>query len=140
MTDSEQLEFRLERRKQALLVLAGASVTLLATAIADPIQHPTYRLWRWVFVWLLVEVPAISAAVALAGSRRWRSFGSLARQHVAFGFAACAWSSLLAFRLKLSYMPATEITIAVILLGIALCSGYIWFRRIRLSTPEEMFP
>ena len=71
---------------------------------------------------------------------QWRSFGSLARQHVAFGFAACAWASLLAFRLKLAYMPASGITVAVILLGIALCGGYIWFREVRLSTPEEMFP
>ena len=140
MTDSEHLENRLERWKQALLVLAGASTTLLATAIADPSQHPNYQLWRWVLVWLLVEGAAVGAAVVLAGAVRWRSFGSLARQHVAFGFAACAWVSLLAFRLKLAYMPATGITIAVTLLGLALASGYAWFRRVRLSTPEEMFP
>jgi len=140
MSNSEHLEYRLERWKQALLVLAGASATLLATALADPSQHPTYRLWRWVLVWLLVEVPAVGAVVALAGSMRWRSFGSLTRQHVAFGFATCAWASLLAFRLKLAYMPATGITVAVTLLGVALGSGYIWFRKIRLRAPEEMFP
>jgi hypothetical protein len=140
MSDSEYLEVRLERWKQALLVLAGASATLFATAIADPSQHPSYRIWRWVLIWLLVEVPAVGAAAVLTLSARWKDLRSVAQQHTAFGFAACAWASLLAFRLKLGYMTATGMTVAVVLLGTALLLGYIWFRKVRLSTPEEMFP
>ena len=132
MTDSEHMEHRLERREKALLVLAGASVALLTTAIVDPSQPPNYRLWWWVLIWLLVAGPAIAAAVALAGSVRWQSFGSLARQHVAFEFATCARASPLAFHLRLAYMPATGITIA-------LGSGYAWFRKGRLDMLKELF-
>jgi hypothetical protein len=134
--DVEQLEKRLEFWKRGLLIALGASVTLLATTLAE---SPWDGFWGWYFVWLVIWLAVAPPGFYLLMSKKWRKVSLSSRLNAAFGYLGCAWMILLSAGIKgfPSGDPGcnTLIVISAFVLGAA-----YWYIRKKKDKPEEMFP
>ena len=134
--DVEQLEKRLEFWKRGLLVALGASVTLLATTLAESSQD---GFWGWYIVWMVIWLAVAPPGFYLLMSRKWRRVSLSSRLNAAFGYLGCAWLVLLSAGIRgfLSSNPGcnTLIVITAFVLG-----GAYWYLRKKKDKPEELFP
>jgi hypothetical protein len=134
--DVEQLEKQLEFWKRGLLVALGASVTLLATTLAE---SPQDGFWGWYFVWVIIWLAVAPPGFYLLMSKKWRKVSLSSRLNAAFGYLGCAWLVLLSAGIRgfLSSNPGcnTLIVITAFVLGVA-----YWYLRKKKDKPEEMFP
>jgi len=136
----EYLQKQLEIWKRALLVGLGASVTLLATAIADIPDSPPPHFPGWFAVWFMLQLATTPAGFALLVGKSWRALALSDRLNTAFGYLGVAWITLLAFGFKAGSSAPGALSLLVIGLGVVLAMGYVRLRRTRANAPEEMFP
>jgi len=136
--DVEMLEKRMEFWKRCLLIAAGATLTLLATTIAE--YKDATSFFGWYFIWLVIWLAVAPPGFYLLLSKKWRQLALPNRLNTAFGFLACAWLVLLSASIRYTYGSKTNgcytfLIITAITLGVI----YRYFQK-KGSGPEAMFP
>ena len=108
--DIDHLEELLASWKRVLLVCLGASVTLLATAIADIPNNPNPYFPGWYGVWFILQLATVTPALVLVFGSQLRKLPLAERLHTVFGYLVVAWIVLVSLGLKL----ACTITISLV--------------------------
>jgi hypothetical protein len=140
---TEYLEKQLAIWKQWLLVSTGASVTLLATAIADFPNRPNPFFPGWFGLGFLLLLNTVTPGIVLLLGSAWRKLPIGARLNAIFGYFAMAWVTLIAFWSKAASLFGISIPLLLAFLGgigIALGIVYLMLRRGHFNKPEAMFP
>jgi len=134
--DVEQLEKQLEFWKRGLLVALGASVTLLATTLAESSQD---GFWGWYFVWVIIWLAVAPPGFYLLMSKKWRKVSLSSRLNAAFGYLGCAWLVLLSAGIRRFLNSDPGCNTLIVITGIVLGGAY-WYLRKKKDKPEELFP
>lgn len=154
--DPDYLQHQLELWKRWLYVCIGASVTFLATTIADipnfdsnatSFYHVEASVGGmgyfpgWFGVWLLLQVAITPLGFLLLFAKGWQGLPISTRLKTAYGFLLTAWVAFLAFGIRATGFDAPELLgYLVFLLGIVLSVSYLWLKRAYLTPSEELFP
>lgn len=139
----DYLEKQLANYQRMLLALAGAVVTLLATAFADIPNHLNPYFPGWFGVWFVLQLAAITPAVVLLLGSEMRKLPFAGRLNTVFGFVAAAWVALVAFGVELAGLISVSPPLLAIFLagsGVAIGLVYWLLRRSHVNAPEAMFP
>jgi hypothetical protein len=137
----EYLEKVLVNWKRILLVNVGASITLLATAIADIPNHPNPFFPGWYGVWFILQLATTIPVLVLVLSGRMRKLSLAERLDTIFGFCLAAWIALISFGLKSQDLISNSfLSLSYCGVGIALGMIYWLLRRRCVSAPEATFP
>lgn len=140
---TDYLEKQLENWKRLLLIMTGASVTFLATSIADIPNYSTPHFPGWFGIWLVLQLGSVPAGFMLLVGRSWRVLPLSDRLNTAFGYLSIAWLVLLTLGVRfitLTPEAVGGIGLLMISLGLLLGAGYLLLRRARVNSPEEIFP
>jgi len=141
--DVEQLEKRLEFWKRGLLVAIGASVTLLATTLAESSRHVSFSFsdafWGWYLVWMVIWLAVAPPGFYLLMSRRWRKVSLSSRLNPAFGYLGCAWLVLLSAGIR-GFSNSDPACNSLIVITAFILGGTYWYLRKKKDKPEEIFP
>jgi uncharacterized membrane protein len=139
---TEDLEKKLAKWKSVLLVIIGAGVTLLATAVADIPNHPYMYFPGWYAVWFILQLATFTPAVALLLGSEMRKLPFAERLNTIFGYLAVAWIVSIAFVLKLAFNSYSWPLLWTLLsvLGIVIGIAYWLLRRKYVNAPEAKFP
>jgi hypothetical protein len=93
-------EQQLNSWKKALLFLTGATLTLLATSIAEFPEDGGMILPGWFAVWLIIQLTVTPPGIGLLFSSYWRSVPRIERIGPAIGFLSLAWIAALSFAIR----------------------------------------
>ena len=139
----DHLEDLLANWRRVLLVCVGASITLLATAIADIPNGRNPYFPGWYAVWFILQLAAVTPAIVLVLGSQLRKLPLADRLNTVFSYFAVAWIALVSFGLKLASTIASSLALLTIFLcgtGVALGIVYLLLRRSCVKAPEAMFP
>jgi hypothetical protein len=142
-----RIELNLEAWKRALLVLAGATVTLLATAIADFPEDRHLIYPGWFAIWLIIQLAVTPPGIALSMSNKWRAIALRDRLDTEFGFLILAWAAALAFVIRTMGFATTEMLgfincarFLLVVSGIALVTAYLLLKGRASAKLKDLFP
>jgi len=152
----DYLHQQLELWKRWLFICMGASVSLLATAIADipntgsqiaRYYHPEVTTGGvgyfpgWFGVWFILQTAVTIPGFLILFAKTWQMLPRSERLNTAFGFFLTAWVTFLALGVRLTLFDTTPGLIYLItLLGAVLFASYFWLKRVYMSRSEELFP
>jgi hypothetical protein len=132
--NNNDLDILLYKMRSAMLILLGASGTLLLSAIAElDLSKPAeIILPGWFLPWLLILLASTPPGIQLLAGKSWREMASQQRINTAFGFLGAAWGSMLAVGIRSidistpDMMPSAIFgTLLIGLMGLILLGFYI---------------
>lgn len=146
--DIKYLYYQLEAWKRWLYICVGASVTLLATAIAEtPNMDHKINLGigdypGWYGVWMIFQIAITPAGFAILLGGSWRTLPLAERLNPGYGFLGAAWITFLAFGIRSADPSSSSEALGVLILVFAglLLGSYVWLKRSPVSPTEELFP
>ncbi len=145
--DKMTIELNLEAWKRVLLVLTGATVTLLATAIAEFPEDGRVTFLGWYAVWLVLQLAVTAPGIALSISKHWRAIALRDRLDTEFGFLFLAWTSVLAFVIRTMGIVTIEslgfvncARFLLVLSGGALVTAYLLLKGRARAKLKDLFP
>jgi hypothetical protein len=131
---NNDLDILLYKIRGAMLILLGASGTLLITVIVElDISKPAEITFPgWFLPWLLIQLASTTLGIQLLVGKSWRELASQERINTAFGFLGAAWGSMLAVGIRCidvstpDMMPFAKFgTLLIGLMGLFLLGFYI---------------
>jgi hypothetical protein len=128
------MDLLLYKMRSVMLILLGASGTLLITAMVElDISKPAEITFPgWFLPWLLIQLASTPLGIQLLVGKSWREMASQERINTAFGFLGAAWGSMLAVSIRSidistpDMMPLAKLgTLFIGLMGLFLLGFYI---------------
>ena len=144
---AEQVDTRLKRWQNVLLILGGAVGMLVVTSIVDyPILKAARSQWSgevlitgWFGVWFIIVLLSAAQGLYLLISKNYREAPAKARLGTGFGYLACAWAASAAFLIRTLMLSLPfSFYFIVIIAGIFL--AVLYFVLSRNVPSEEIFP
>ena len=142
------MDLLLYKMRSAMLILLGASGTLLITAIVElDISKPAEITFPgWFLPWLLIQLASTTPGIQLLLGKSWREMASQVRVNTAFGFLGAAWGSMLAVGIRSIDISTPDMmtlakfgTLLIRLLGLFLLGFYIRSKSISNRKLDDLF-
>jgi hypothetical protein len=130
----------LETWKYFLFINIGASITLLATGLAELPNLSKSYFPGWYGVWFVVQLASLLPGFILLLGKHWIQIPLRDRLHTIFGYFVITLVNVLSIGLRMD--PKSANPLNFFLLGCVLTIGfcYWWLRRKSLGIQNEMFP
>ena len=136
----ETLRKRFEIWKYILFVNLGASLTLLATSIADIPNLAYIDFPGWYGVWFVAQLASFLPGFVLLWGRHWMQIPLYERLNTIFGYFVAAWITMLSFGVRMWPNIPTSFTYFFLGCGAVIAIGYVWLRQKALGIQNEIFP
>lgn len=138
--DIDTLEKRLEIWKRILFINIGASITLLATGIAElpNISKPYFP--GWYGVWFIVQLASLLPGFVLLWGKHWMQMPLRERLNTIFGYFVVAWITMLPIGIRMGPNAPDSFNFLFLGCAIAIAIGYWWLRRKSIEIQGEIFP
>ncbi|SRR6266540_6496966 len=138
--DINSLQKRLEIWRYILFMNLGASLTLIATGIAELPNLSNSYLPGWYGVWSVVQLASFLPGFVLLWGKHWMQIPLHERLNTIFGYFTVAWITILPIGLRMGPNAPDSFNYFFLGCAVVIAVAYRWLRRRSLGIHNEIFP
>lgn len=137
--DIDSLHQRFELWKRILFINIGASITLVATGIADLPNLSGPYFPGWYGVWFVIQLACLLPGFVLLWGKHWMQIPLRDRLNTILGYFAVTWVAALSAAIRMG-LNLAELARFFLIGWVIIALGYGWLRRKSIKADTEIFP